>query len=71
MGAVETKAEVYVMALQSLTREERKAVLSRLLDDAQLRQDVLDIALIRQRQGEPARPFRAYLSERKKRSPKD
>lgn len=29
MGAVETRAEVYVMALQSLTREERKAVLSR------------------------------------------
>lgn len=71
MGAVETRAEVYVMALQSLTREERKAVLSRLLDDAQLRQDVLELALMRQRQGEPTRPFRDYLSERKKRSLKN
>jgi len=62
MKAVESRAEVYLMALQSLPKAEREAVIARLLEDAELREDILDLALIRQRQGEPSRPFREYLS---------
>jgi hypothetical protein len=58
----QSKAEIYLMALQSLSKTERKAVITRLLDDESLRKDILDIALIRQRQEEPSRPFREYLS---------
>jgi len=49
------------MALQSLSEAERETVIARLLEDPQLREDILDLALIQQRQGEPSRPFRDYL----------
>ncbi len=65
MKTVESRAEVYFMALQSLSKAEKEAVINRLLDDADLREDILDLVLIKQRNGEPARPFREYLAERK------
>lgn len=64
MKAVESKAEVYLMALQSLSRAEREAVIARLLEDPELREDILDLALIRERQGEPTRLFREYMAEK-------
>ena len=66
MKAVESRAEVYLMALQSLSKAEREAVIARLLEDPELRGDILDLALIQQRQGEPSRLFREYLAERGK-----
>ncbi len=68
MKAVESRAEVYLMALQSLSKAEREAVIARLLEDSKLREDILDLALIQQRQGEPSRPFREYLDERGERA---
>jgi hypothetical protein len=64
----QSKAEIYLMALNSLSKAERKVVITRLLEDESLREDILDIALIRQRQGEPSRPLREYLAVREKRS---
>jgi hypothetical protein len=66
--AAESKAEIYLMALQSLSKAEKKAVITRLLEDDSLREDILDLALIQQRQGESSRPFSEYLAEREKRS---
>ncbi len=71
MKAVESRVEVYLMALRSLSKTEREAVIARLLEDTGLREDILDLALIRQRQEEPARPFREYLTETKKRAHKE
>jgi len=68
--AVESRSEVYLMALQSLSEAEREAVITRLLEDPQLREDILDLAVIQQRQGEPSRPFTEYLAERKERARK-
>ena len=70
MKSVESRAEVYLMALQSLSKAEKEAVIARLLEDTELREDILDLALIQQRQGEPSRPFREYLAERRKRARK-
>jgi len=70
MKAVESRAEVYLMALQSLSKAEKEAVITRLLEDTKLREDILDLVLIQQRQGEPSRPFRDYLAERRKRARK-
>lgn len=70
MKAVESRAEVYLMALQSLSKAEKEAVIARLLEDTKLREDILDLALIQQRQGESSRPFTDYLAERKKRAGK-
>ncbi|MBM3120332.1 MAG: hypothetical protein FJ006_12465 [Chloroflexi bacterium] len=66
MKAVESKAEVYLMALQSLSKAEREAVISRLLEDPEVREDILDLITIYQRQGEASRPFREYLAEIRK-----
>ena len=66
MKAVESRSEIYIMALQSLTKREREAIISRLLEDPELREDILDVMTIHQRQGEPSRPFREYLAEIKK-----
>ncbi|MEK7282052.1 MAG: hypothetical protein AAB037_06870 [Chloroflexota bacterium] len=66
MKTAEPRAEVYLMALQSLSKAEREAVIARLLEDPGLREDILDMVLIQQRQGEPSRPFREYLSGRRK-----
>ncbi len=65
MKAAQSKAEIYLMALESLPRAEKKAVIARLLEDESLREDILDIVLIQQRQGEPSRPFREYLALKK------
>jgi len=70
MKAVESRAEVYLMALQSLSKAEKEAVITRLLEDTKLREDILDLVLIQQRQGEPSRPFKDYLAERRKRARK-
>ena len=70
MKAVEPRAEVYLMALKSLSEAEREAIFVRLLEDPQLREDILDLAVIKQRQGEPSRPFTEYLAERKERARK-
>lgn len=67
MKAAQSKAEIYLMALESLSKAERKAVITRLLEDESLREDILDIVLIQQRQGESSRPFSEYLAERGKR----
>lgn len=67
MKTAESRAEVYLMALQSLSKAEKKAVIARLLEDDSLREDILDLALIRERQGEPSRPYRDYVAERKAR----
>jgi hypothetical protein len=65
MKTVDSRAEVYLMGLQSLSKAERDAVIACLLGDARLREDILDLALIRQREGEPSRPFSEYLAEGK------
>ncbi len=67
MKTAQSRAEVFLMALGSLSKAEKKAVITRLLEDDSLREDILDLALIQQRQGESSRPFRNYLAERKKR----
>lgn len=63
MNGKENRAEVFLMALQSLSKAERKMVAARLMDDPYLREDVLDIALIRESQGEPTRSLAEYLAE--------
>lgn len=64
MNKVESRAEIFLMALHSLSKQEREAVIARLLDDPELREDLMDIALIQQRRDEPSRSFREYLAER-------
>lgn len=64
MTSIEAKGAVFWMAFASLSRKEKRAVLERLLADKEFREDLLDIATTLQREGEPTRPFREYLTYR-------
>jgi hypothetical protein len=52
------------MAFQALSTSEQRAVVERLLQDEDVREDLMDIALIERRRDEPSRPLREYLAER-------
>jgi len=65
MKAVESRAEVYFMAIQPLSKAEKEAVIARLLEDPQLGEDILDLAVVQQRQGEPSRSFTEYLTDKR------
>jgi hypothetical protein len=60
MESTQSKADIYLMALESLSAADKKKIIARLLDDEKLREDILDVALIQQRQGESTRPFRNF-----------
>ena len=63
--AIETvTAEGFWMAFQTLSVLEQRAVIERLLQDNDFREDLMDIALIEKRRDEPSRSLREYLAER-------
>ena len=64
MTPTEATAEVFLTALRSLSRKDRQAVLNGIASDDEMREDLLDLALLEQRQGESARPFKEYLAEK-------
>ena len=66
MTSTQATAEVFITALQALPKKQRDAVLARIADDKDLREDILDLALIARRRQEPSRPFRQYLEEKGK-----
>jgi hypothetical protein len=57
-------AEDVWMAFQALSMPEQRAVIERLLQDRDFREDLVDIALIEKRRDEPSRPLHEYLAER-------
>ena len=64
MGAAQARAEVFWMAFKGLPKKERESVVEKLLEDKDFMEDLIDIALIRQRRKEPSRPLKDYLAER-------
>ena len=63
MTASHATAEVFVTAFRALPKKERQAVLVLITDDEQLREDILDLAVLAQRRDEPSRPFHDFLAE--------
>jgi len=66
MTASRATAEVFVTALRALPRKQRDEVLARIASDPELREDLLDRALLLERRREPSRPLRDYLAERRR-----
>lgn len=64
MASKAVTAEAFWMAFQALSIPEKRAVIERLLQDGDFREDLVDIALIEKRRDEPSRPLREYLAER-------
>ncbi len=65
MIAKEATAEVFWIAFRALSKMEREAVVEKLLQDNEFREDLIDIAIVEQRREEPSRPLAEYLAERK------
>ena len=61
MTKTEATAEEFWTAFEALRPADKEAVLQRLLQDAALREDLLDLATIARRKKEPARPLRKFL----------
>ena len=63
MNGTQATAEVFMTALKALPKKERDAVLVRIAQEKDFREDLLDLALVARRRSEPSRPFRRYLTE--------
>ena len=66
MSEIEATADVFLTALRALPKAERDAVLVGIVGDKSLARDLLDLATIARRRHEPSRPFREYLSKKKR-----
>jgi hypothetical protein len=64
MTSSQATAEVFLAAFRTLKKKERQAVLSGIAEDRELREDLMDLALMAERRHEPSRPFREYLAEK-------
>ena len=62
MKSSESVADVFLMALKSMPKEQKDAVLVRIVSDKEFRQDIQDLWIIENRKDEPIRPFREYLT---------
>ena len=59
----EALAKIFLLALRSLPRKDRDAVLAALVKDERLREDLVDLAIAEEREKEPSRPLEEVLAE--------
>jgi hypothetical protein len=64
MTALQATAEVFLTAFKALPKKERQAVLNRIAEDKELREDLMDLAVLSQRRNESSRSFREFLAEK-------
>ncbi len=58
MTGTQATAEVFWTAFIHMSASERRAFLERLIADPDLREDLLDAAVMEERRGEPSRPLK-------------
>jgi hypothetical protein len=68
MATVDATSEVFMTAFRALPKKTREAVIEKMLSDKELREDLMDAAIIKQRRKEPSRSLNEYLSDRQKKS---
>ena len=65
MSAAQATAEVFVTAFKSLKRNQREAVLERILADEDLSEDLADTLALESRRHQPRQSFQQALKELK------
>jgi hypothetical protein len=65
MSAAQATAEIFVTAFKSLKRNQREAVLERMLTDEELSEDLADTLALESRRPQPRESFRQVLKELK------
>ena len=68
MTNTEATAEVFWTAFQALSKKEREAVVARFLKEKNFREDLIDVAILEERQREPSRSLDEYLTARKQKN---
>ena len=63
MSASEATAEVFVTAFKTLRPRQREAVLTRMLADEELSEDIADTLALEARRHQPRQSFRQALKE--------
>ena len=63
MSAIEAAAEVFVTAFKTLRPRQREAVLTRMLADEELSEDIADTLALEARRHQPRQSFRQALKE--------
>ncbi len=64
ISAAEATAEVFFTAFNALSKKEKQAFISRLLQHKEFSEDLADAAIMDNRRNEPSRSLDAYLEER-------
>ncbi|MGB8658124.1 MAG: hypothetical protein WCE90_10135 [Candidatus Zixiibacteriota bacterium] len=67
MSTIQAKAEIFWMAFRGLPKREKQSVIERLLKDEEFMEDLIDLAILKQRRKEPSRSLEHYLADRKRR----
>ena len=62
--AQQATVDVFWAAFTGLDKQQRVTFLNKVLNQTEFREDLLDLALIESRRGEPARSFRDYERRR-------
>jgi len=68
MMAAEATIEVFWTAFRALSKKERAVIMERLLADSEFREDLIDLAILKQRAKEPSRSIEEYLAQRLRKS---
>jgi hypothetical protein len=70
VNATWATAEVFWTAFRALPKAEREIVVRRLVAGKEFRENLLDLAVFEDRQGEAVRSYRAYLRDRRHKKPR-
>jgi hypothetical protein len=68
MATPETTIEAFWTAFCALSKKERAVIMERLLADSDYREDLIDLAILKQRAKEPSRSIEEHLAQRLRKS---
>jgi hypothetical protein len=68
MIAAEATTEAFWTAFRALSKKERAVIMERLLADSEFREDLIDLAILKQRAKEPSRSIEEYQAQRLRKS---
>jgi len=66
MTPINAKAEIFLTAFNALSKIEQNVVVAKLLHNARIREDIIDLAIAETRNRQSSRPFRNLLKELRK-----
>jgi hypothetical protein len=68
MATPEMTIEAFWTAFCALSKKERAVIMERLLADSDYREDLIDLAILKQRAKEPSRSIEEHLAQRLRKS---